>query len=161
MLRGQTAMQLAFQCGRHLTWIRAEYFVCTLVPSVTHLEDLFAAALAIGQPGIKLPAHMHTRTKIVADAILPVLEPAQLASLREEVRAYVRARGADMRMHAWARAAELTSCRAGLLLCGDLAVAADVVGREPDGGERVRDLETFWVSTHCTALRRHLGVALA
>jgi hypothetical protein len=159
MLRGQSAIQLAFHCGRALTWLRSEHFVCTLVPHVAYLEDLFLAALRIGAPSLPMPAPVKARVDLVKDAILPVLEPAQVASLRFFVSAFVD-RGGRTSLRAWARAAELTASRAGLLLCGDLAPACAILAGEPSGMDRVRDLETFWMSEDCAALRRQLGVTL-
>ncbi len=159
MLRGQSAIALAFHCGRVLSWFRSEHFVCTLVPHLAYLEDLFLAALRIGAPALPMPAEVRARVDVVRDAILPVLEPAQIASLRFHVSAFVE-RGGRTNLRAWAHAAELTACRAGLLLCGDLHVATAIVASEPNGQERIDDLEAFWTSEHCASLRAQLGFAI-
>jgi hypothetical protein len=49
MLRGQSAIQLAFHCGRALSWFRSEHFVCTLVPG--YPEILHALNQLEQQPG--------------------------------------------------------------------------------------------------------------
>jgi hypothetical protein len=159
MLRGQSAIQLAFHSARVLAWFRSDHFVCTLVPDVVHLEDLFLAALRIGAPHLPMPHAVRARVDVIRDAILPVLEPAAVTTLSYHVSAFID-RGGRTSLRAWARAAELTACRAGLLLSGDLLSACALVGREPNGEERVSDLATFWASDACGALRRQLGVAL-
>jgi hypothetical protein len=159
LLRGQSAIQLAFHSARALTWFRSEHFVCTLVPHLAYLEDLFLAALRIGAPSLPMAALVRARVDVVKDAILPVLEPAQVATLRFHVSAFVD-RGGRTSLRHWAHAAELTAARAGLLLAGDLATACAIVRDEPGGADRVRDLETFWLSDECAHLRAQLGVAL-
>lgn len=157
MLSGQTAIQLAFHCARQLSWFRSEHFVCTLVPSLANLDELFVAALIIGAPNLDLRSDLRARIELISRAIVPVLEPAQIASLRFHVSEFLD-NGGRTSLRDWARSAELTACRAGLLLSGDLAVASDVVAREPNGEERVADLEKFWMSNEYTDLRRQLGV---
>ena len=159
MLSGQSALALAFACGRHLSWYREEHFVCTLVPSVAYLEDIFLAALRIGVPEISLPKEVVVRADISAHAMRPCLEPPQVERLRRLVARFL-ARGGVANLKRWARAAEWTACRTGLLLCGDLATASAVLAAEPRGHDRVRQLEVFWASDQVTALRRQLGVEI-
>ncbi len=159
MLRGQSAIQLAFHAGRALSWFRSEHFVCTLVPHLGHLEDLFLAALRIGAPELPMPPDVRKRIDLVKAAILPVLEVEHIASLRYHVSAFVE-RGGRTSLRGWARGAELTACRAGLVLSGDLVACVAVTGAEAGGEDRVRDLEEFWIGDACAALRAHLGVSL-
>jgi hypothetical protein len=159
VLQRKNAVELAFHAGRALTWFRSEHFVCTLVPNVAYLEDLFLAALRVGAPTLPMPPAVRARVDVVKDAILPVLEPSQIATLRFHVSGFVE-RGGRTSLRSWARACELTACRAGLLLSGDLASACAAVEAEPGAPERVTDLETFWLSDACAELRDLLGVAL-
>jgi hypothetical protein len=96
---------------------------------------------------------------MVAEAIIPVLDDARLARLRQQVERFL-AQGGRTSLRRWAQAAEWTALRAGLLLCGDLATACDAVGREANNEERIRELERFWVSDELFQLRRELGIAL-
>jgi hypothetical protein len=159
MLAGRSAVQLAFDCARQLTWFREEHFVCTLVPSIPYLEELFLAALSLGAPHIELLPDVQARVALVAEAILPVLDPPRLARLKEQVSRFL-GQGGKTSLRRWAQAAEWTSLRAGLLLCGDLATACDVVAAEPNGVERTRELERFWGSEEASALRREIGIAI-
>jgi hypothetical protein len=159
MLRGQSAIALAFHAARALSWLRSEHFVCTLVAHLGHLEDLFLAALRIGAPELPMPPDVRARIDVVKAAMLAVLEMEHIATLRYHVSMFVE-RGGRTSLRGWARGTELTACRAGLVLSGDLVACAGVVGAEASGPERVRDLEEFWTSDACAALRAHLGVAL-
>lgn len=159
MLSGMTPAQLAFACGRHLAWYREEQFICTLVPSVAHLEAVFYAALLLGAPGLQLPEGVRERSRVFSEAIVPCLEPPQVEKLRRLVARFL-ARGGRTNLKRWARAAEWTACRTGLLLCGDLSTAADALANEPGGESRLTQLETFWASEEAGKLRERLGVSL-
>lgn len=159
VLSGLGSAQLAFHCGRHLAWYREEHFVCTLVPSVAYLETIFYAALLLGAPALSLPDDVRERARVFSQAIVPCLEPKQLERLRRLVARFL-ARGGRTNLKRWARAAEWTACRTGLLLCGELATAADALANEPGAETRITQLETFWASEEAGHLRRTLGVAL-
>lgn len=159
MLAGQSAVQLAFHCARQLTWFREEHFVCTLVPSIPYLEDLFLAALAIGAPEIDLLPDVRARVAVVAEAIVPVLDGPRLARLKDQVARFL-ATGGKTSLRRWAQSAEWTALRAGLLLCGDLATACDIVSVEANATERMRELERFWASDDAYATRLGLGIAI-
>src|SRR5438445_12433430 len=78
VLSGRSASELAFVAGRHLAWYREERFVRLLVPTLADLEDLFLAALHIGNPGIPLGADLRRRVEPLSHAIEPILEPQQI-----------------------------------------------------------------------------------
>jgi hypothetical protein len=142
-----------------MSWYREEHFVCSLVPSVPYLEDLFVAALRIGSSRVELAPETAARANVIADAMRPCLEAAQLERLRRLVARFL-ARGGVANLKKWARAADRTACRAGLLLCGDLDVACDAIAQEEKGEARVRALEEFWASEAAGELRQRLGVAV-
>jgi hypothetical protein len=158
-LSGLSAQHLAFTCGRHMSWYREDHFVCTLVPSVSYLEDIFFAALLLGDPRIPLADASRAKATVIAEAMEPCLEPPQRQRLSRLVAAFM-GRGGVTSLKRWARAAEWTSLRAGLLLCGDLEVATHAVRDEPRGADRVKHLEEFWISGAAGELRRALGVSL-
>lgn len=159
VLSGLTAAQLAFACGRHMAWFREEHFICTLVPSVAYLETIFYAALLLGAPSLQLPPDVSERAQVFKQAIVPCLEPKQIERLNRLVARFL-ARGGRTNLKKWARAAEWTACRTGLLLCGELQVAADALANEPGGEMRITELETFWASPAAGELRRRLGAAI-
>jgi hypothetical protein len=158
-LGGLGPSQLAFACGRHLAWFREEHFICTLVPSVAYLETIFYAALLLGAPTLSLAEDVRERARVFAQAIVPCLEPSQTEKLRRLVARFL-ARGGRTNLKRWARAAEWTACRTGLLLCGELQTAADALASEPGGEARITQLETFWASTEAGTLRAQLGVGV-
>ena len=76
-------------------------------------------------------------------------------------------RGGTADVLGWVRSVERTACRAGLLACGDVTVAARILAVDPRavGGlgasDRIRDLLAFSVSTPYAEVRRALGIAVA
>jgi len=159
VLSGLTAAQLAFACGRHMAWFREEHFICTLVPNVAYLESIFYAALLLGAPTLQLPPDVRERAHVFSQAIVPCLEPKQIERLNRLVARFL-ARGGRTNLKKWARAAEWTACRTGLLLCGELQVAVDALANEPGGEMRITELETFWASPEAGELRKRLGAAI-
>ena len=53
-LSGRSAPELAFLAGRHLSWFRRAHVIVKLCGSTRELEDVFLAALTIGNPGLPM-----------------------------------------------------------------------------------------------------------
>jgi hypothetical protein len=160
-LAGRSARDLAFLAGRHLAGYREDHFVRQLVPSIPDLEDIFLAALTIGQPTLPLAAHVKARATPIAKAIEPLLEPAQLDRLRGHFLRFVE-EGGRTNLQRWAAAAEFTTARAGLLLADDLSTAKAMLAAEgvSDLDARMDDLFVFWSGERAGRLRHQLGVAV-
>ena len=161
VLSGRTQLEHAFLVGRHLTWYRNEHYVRTLFSGVPDLEDLFLAALVIGNPGLPIAEDMKRRVTPIANAIQPLLEPPQIDTLRGCFLRFVE-EGGRTNLQRWARATEKTACRAGLLLSNDLGTALRLLEPEERGlGELGKDLFAFASSERYFQLRRQLGIAIA
>src|SRR5690606_25637250 len=93
------------------------------------------------------------------------MQPQAIEGLRQVVKQFLSA-GAKANVKLWNQAVEMTACRAGLLLCGDLEIAKKIIAQEPQipGGltpqEKLKDLMMFSVSVEYCALRKALGVAI-
>jgi hypothetical protein len=167
-LSGRSPVELAFLAGRHLAWYREERFVRLLVPSIPDLEDLFLAALTIGNPGLPLHADIKRRVEPLAKAIEPVLDPAQIDRLRGHFLRFVE-EGGRTNLQRWATAADRTALRAGMLLSNDLHAAQKMVELEQEGhphaAEHVReamdDLIVFCTSDRSANHRKQIGVAIS
>jgi len=159
-LSGCAQRELAFMAGRHLTMYRAEHYVRALFPSVPDLEDLFLAALTLGNPALPLAADVKRRAAPIAAALEPLLQPKQMDALRVHLLRFVD-EGGRTNLQRWGAAVDKTACRAGLLLCGDLITAADVLKAEEGlNGELLRDLIVFATSAAHANLREQLGISL-
>jgi hypothetical protein len=161
VLSGRTQLEHAFLIGRHLTWYRNEHYVRTLFTAVPDLEDLFLAALVIGNPGLPIADDMKLRVTPIAKAIQPLLEPGQVDTLRGCFLRFVE-EGGRTNLQRWAVATEKTACRAGLLLSNDLKTALDLLEPEERGlGELAKDLFAFAASERYFQLRQQLGILVA
>jgi len=161
VLSGRTQLEQAFLVGRHLTWYRQEMYLKTLFSAVPDLEDLFLAALTIGNPGLPIAEDMKRRVAPIAHAIVPMLEPQQVDALRGCFLRFVE-EGGRTNLQRWSAATEKTAARAGLVLCGDLGTALALLEREEGVlGELGKDLLWFSASERYGKLRRQLGVAKA
>lgn len=158
---GRAPEELAFAAGRHLSFYREEHFVRMLIPSIPDLEDLFLAALVIGNPGIPLGPDVKQRVLPISKAIEPILEPILVDRLRGYFLRFVED-GGRTNLLRWATAADRTGSRAGLLLSGSLA-AADTMLRLEDPAqakERLDDLLVFQTSDRYANLRKQIGIAI-
>jgi hypothetical protein len=160
VLSGRTQLEHAFLVGRHLSGYRQEHFVRTLFSAVPDLEDLFLAALTIGNPGLPIAEEMKRRVAPIAAAIEPVLEVQHKDALRGHFLRFVE-EGGRTNLQRWSSAAEKTSARAGMALCNDLPTACALLEAEEGKlGELQRDLVAFVTSERYFQLRRRLGIAL-
>jgi hypothetical protein len=159
VLSGRSQLEQAFLIGRHLTWYRQEMYVKTLFSAVPDLEDLFLAALTIGNPGLPIADDMKRRVTPIANAIVPMLEPQHVDALRGCFLRFVE-EGGRTNLQRWSAATEKTAVRAGLVLCGDLGTALALLeAEEGPQGELGKDLLWFSASDRYGKLRRQLGVA--
>lgn len=159
VLSGRTQLEQAFLIGRHLTWYRQEMYLKTLFSSVPDLEDLFLAALTIGNPGLPIAEDMKRRVTPIANAIQPMLEAQHVDALRGCFLRFVE-EGGRTNLQRWSGATDKTAARAGLVLCGDLGTALGLLeAEEGPQGELGKDLLWFSASDRYGKLRRQLGVA--
>lgn len=161
-LSGRSPHELAFVAGRHLAWYREERFVRLLVPQIADLEDLFLAALVIGNPGIPMRADTKRRVSALGAAIEPLLEPLQIDRLRGAFLRFVE-EGGRTNLQRWASAADRTAARSGLLLSDDLRASAAMLEAEDAGAarERIDDLIVFLASDRYANLRKQIGIGTA
>jgi len=160
VLTGRGELEHAFLAARHLTWYRQELYIKTLFSGVPDLEDLFLAALAVGNPRLPIAEDRRRRVAPIAEAIEPLLDAEQLDGLRGLYLRFVE-EGGRTNLGRWSQSAEKTACRAGLLLCGDLRTALGLLEAEEGVmAELGRDLIAFSVSERYFALREALGLAV-
>jgi len=74
--------------------------------------------------------------------------------------------GGKANVKRFSQCVELTACRAGLLLCGDLEIARKIIAAEPQvpgdlpPQEKLKELVIFSVSKQYLGLRKALGIAI-
>jgi hypothetical protein len=158
---GLGLQELAFVWGRALTLFRPDHLLAAYHPDAESLSTLLVAARSVaGCKGAKEPTG---DAKIVAAMLDKALDRAARDALKKPLKAARRPREAA---RSWLRAHEYACTRAGLVLCGDIAVAASLVERFPFGSvstpeEQLDDLLVFSASSAHAELRRRLGVSVA
>ena len=156
-------VELVFEMGKRMAFLRPERFVRSAVPSAPALDVALRAALALAGTPLGGGAHDGEVTDLAADLrrLVPKTVTDQLAAVGRQL---VSARGDVLDMPAWMGAADLTSARVGFALTNDLASAARVISTEPIAGspvspkDRLKDLLTFSVSEDYFAVRKVLGL---
>lgn len=164
VLTGFQPHEMAFICGKHLASYRPEFYIRNLFPGQSDLMVMLFAGVMIGAPSTPLPSEIASNVRATAAALTPFIDARAKEHLREVVKAFVQ-EGSKANIKRWNEAAELTACRAGLLLCGDLEVAKKVLSAERTGAglsaaDKMKDLLVFMVSEQYAALRSALGVTI-
>ena len=163
ILTGRSVTELAFLFARELTHLRLTGRLLTLYPQLADLRALVTAGIAVGMGGP--PGSMPPEVEPMRRELGKRLDPASRDALTRAVRA-MSDRGGTLDLAAWLKAVERASCRAGLVACGDLTIAARVLsvdGRVAGGmsaADRLRDLVPFSVSPSYSGVRQALGIAV-
>ncbi|MBS2011882.1 MAG: hypothetical protein JST00_03250 [Deltaproteobacteria bacterium] len=155
------ADSLVYVAGKRVAEQRPELVARAFFPAVSDLTALLAAAVRVSrQEGAK-------------DAAGRALDASFSAVLTHEEREGIRAivmqaamEGGLVDVKRWSQAADTSSMRAGLLLCGDVAQARRVILAEPQSTsdlpprERIGEVYKFATSDLYGDLRGAIGVAV-
>ncbi|MEN9581916.1 MAG: hypothetical protein RJA70_4925, partial [Pseudomonadota bacterium] len=162
VLSGFQPSELAFICGKHLASYRPELYLRNLFPAHSDLMVMLFAGVVIAAPNTPIPQELATNVRTTAQALGQFMDAQTREFLRTVVKRFI-ADGAKANIKRWNEGAELTTCRAALLVCGDLETAKKIISAErasPDlsAADKLRDLLVFSVGKHYLALRKALGV---
>ncbi len=171
-IAGQTVLtafspeELLFVLGKHIAMYRGEHYIKTLFPTSADQASLFFAGIRVIAPDVAPPPALVAQVVPLVIAIRRhTLQRHEREGLRMAVDTFLAgpSRG---NMKQWAQAVEITACRAGLLLSGDLEIAGKILSAEPQHPddltpeEKLRELLRFSVSEKYHALRVALGIAV-
>jgi tetratricopeptide (TPR) repeat protein len=158
LLTGRSIPELAFAIGRELACQHLTRRLVTFFPTLPELRSVVIAGVAQ-----VLPSSLAPDTLPLREALRAELAPDARLELERAVEA-LQARDGRFDLKPWIRAIELASCRAGLLVCGDITAAARMLavdGRVVGGlsaADRIRDLVPFSISERCSKVRRAIGI---
>jgi tetratricopeptide (TPR) repeat protein len=161
LLSGYRPIDLAFVCGRHLTYYRGEHFIRTMYQSHTELKTLLLAAMRVAGMGGGDAAVESTAKQLAKHMDQPHRDV-----LKQVVRKFVDAGGhADIKR--WMQAAEITALRAGLLLCDDVDTAVHMTQQIASDStadlaprDKVKEIVLFSISESYFRLREQLGIQI-
>ncbi len=165
VLSGYEPQELAFLCGKHLTSYRPEHYIRTLFPTQSELTIMFFAGVYLAAPKTPMPQDMAQHIRSTAEMLAKYMQPIQVEHLRQVVRRFIED-GAKANIRRWMQAVELTACRAGLLVSGDLEIAKKIISQEPQlpgdksPAEKMQELLLFTSSPEYAELRRGLGLVI-
>lgn len=161
---GLSLGELSFLWARHLTFHYAEHNLLTFYPTTKDLTNLLFAAKAVGSPDPRSIDFPDGDAKALARQLGNALNDAAQRELASRVRGLSTDTLAE-RANAWARSVELVAGRIGLLACGDVSVAADLVARFPMPGllsprTQKEDLLAYAISEQYGEMRSRLGAQI-
>ena len=166
VLTGFSTQDLLFIVGKHLAMYRGEHYIKTLFPTVTELTVLLFAGIKLVAPDTPSPPDIDKQIVATATTIRQYIQPMQIEGLRMVVKKFL-AEGAKANVKRWVQTVEVTSARAGLLLCGDLEIAKKIIAAESQqpgdlsAQDKLKELLLFSVSPQYHALRQALGITIA
>jgi golgin subfamily B member 1 len=166
----ESDVELAFIVGRTLAAVRPDHLLRWpgFVPTLAELEIAVRAAIRLVDPERPIPPEVTREVEQYAGFLTRTIPPQVLEQVSVLVKRFGAAHGGDPGavgtvLPKWARAACLTTLRAGLLLAGDLEVGvrlgealAAPVGIDPS--DVVRDLAAWSTSESYSELRTSLGL---
>jgi len=165
VLTGFSPQELTFIVGKHLAYYRGEHYIKHLFPTVPELTMLLFAGMKMVHPETPVPGEMTAQVNATAAELAKFMQPIHIEGLRLVVRKFIED-GAKANIKRWSQSVELTACRTGLLLCGDLEIARKIMGAEPQAPgdlppqDKLKELVIFSVSSQYFALRKALGIAI-
>lgn len=158
VLSGLSVAELAFVCGRHMTYYRPENYALVFYPTLPELTSLFLAALKCARPDSPVPGDkaLAKLCKHFEKDLGDKKEALEDAVVRFEKT------GGRVDLAAFIRSVELTAQRAGMLLLADPRIALTMVKKEkraiadvkPD--DRKNDLLAFLETSALAELRQRL-----
>lgn len=166
VLRGLSAKEVAFLAARHLTYYRREHYALVHYPTLEELSALFLGAVKIAMPEVPVPSQLDEAVARLRKRLARHASDGDRENLSAAVER-LDARDGRVDLAAWIKSVELTAQRAGLLLCGDLAVAMDRVRDESrsiaelSAEQKRGDLLAFSVSGTLARAREALSVQAA
>ncbi|HMF42264.1 MAG TPA: hypothetical protein VKQ32_16430 [Polyangia bacterium] len=170
LFENDSDVELAFVVGRTLAAVRPDHLLRWpgFVPTLAELEIAMRAAIRLVDPQRTIPPDMTSEVEQYAGFLSRTLPPQVNEQISVLVKRFAATHGGDLSaigtgLPRWARAACLTTIRAGLLLAGDLEVAVRLgealavpVGIDP--ADVVRDLSIWSTSEAYSDLRAALGL---
>src|SRR6185295_5487180 len=163
VLTGFQPQELTFMCGEHLALYRGEHYIRTLFPTQAELTIMLYAGVMIAAPQAALPQDMLAQIRATAQELSKHMQPVQLEGLRMVVKRFID-EGAKVNIKRWNQAVELTACRAGLIVSGDLEIAKKIIGAEQQltsnlsTADKMKELQLYFFSDKCTQVRKSLSI---
>lgn len=147
---------LTFMVGKRIAELTPPLLARALCPSISELKALASTAARIATRKTE-PGDMPIADKLSREAVVRITHAVETSM----------SRSGKLDVYRWSQLADVSTSRAGLLLCGDLEAARAALAYEPQAPgdlsprEKMRELVLFFLGDTSAMLRRRLGVALS
>jgi hypothetical protein len=170
LLQGRPERELAFVVAKELSYLRPEFFLCRILPAFSEQQIALHAAAKLCEPRFASPDE-HAVDALVAK-LRDRLSPQIIEVLAPVVTRWLE-RDAKQPLERWRRLVDMTANRVGLLVCGDLQVAATQVAslecgpnssmtKQPlSANGQVADLIRYSISDRYFEARSALGFSIS
>ncbi len=164
VVQNTDAKELAFRISKLLGGMRSEHYLGSIGWPTEVLKMFFLAAMHVTNPDLGVEQKLNDQGMAVAQEIQNMPSQMQM-QLQKHVSQYLK-KGENPNLSAWLRHVEHTINRVGMLLCGDLQVAAKCIKADRSAiskasvKEKIRELVLFVISDEYTELRERLGLAI-
>ncbi|MGH7434401.1 MAG: hypothetical protein ACRENE_01870, partial [Polyangiaceae bacterium] len=161
ILSGRAPGELAFVFARELVHLHLTSRLLAFYPTLDELRELVTTSVGVG---VRDRAQLRPSMERSARELAMRLDSSSAEALSRAL-GMLADKGGQLDLLGWLRGVEQAACRAGLLACGDLTIAARVLSLDRhavagmSAAERVRDLVPFSVSEGYSGLRRQIGIA--
>jgi len=167
LLQRRPEKEIAFAAARALTMMRPDHYVKRALQTNTELKVALLSAIQLVKPDFPVPQEAQQLVGQYLPHLQRVMQqqPKGMEQLAQVVARFVQAAPA-IDLAKWGFAVDGTADRVGLLICGDLEVAATMVSAAPVvvGGpqikDKVRDLVLYSVSPEFFEARAALGLTI-
>jgi len=161
LLQGLSVPELQFMATKHMAYYRPEHYVRVLFPTLTELTPLLLSAVRLVKNDFEIPAEIMPTVQTLAQQMQQ--DPVNVEGLRKVVKIFME-QGSQLNIKKWFQSVELTACRAGFLMCGDLEIVKKMLALEPmlpgdvPPPEKLKDVVLFSISESYFRLREALGI---
>jgi tetratricopeptide (TPR) repeat protein len=158
------SQSLAFMCGKHLTYLRAGYYVRHLVPTGTGLKAWLFAAIRMSVPTFPVAQDMAGPVAEAMAAMAQDFQGSAKDTLASLVSKLLQSGGA-LDLKKWVAAIDLTADRIGFVLAHDLGATTEMLRATEDASsvpvkERLKEVVLYSISEEYFELRKKLGLAV-
>jgi tetratricopeptide (TPR) repeat protein len=165
VVQNTNAKELAFRISKLLGGMRSEHYLGSIGWPTEVLKMFFLAAMHVTKPELGVEQKLNEQGLAVAQHIQNNMPSQMQMQLQKHVSQYLK-KGENPDLSAWLRHVEHTINRVGMLLCGDLQVAAKCIKADRSAiskasvKEKIQELVLFVISDEYTELRERLGLAI-
>jgi tetratricopeptide (TPR) repeat protein len=152
----------AFIAARHLTYYRSGMYIRHLVPTGTGLRAWLFAAIRLIHEAFPVAAELETTVTENLAAIRPFVQGPAREQLASVVAKVLQSGAIDLKR--WVSGVDLSSDRAGFLVCHDLEIACEMIKASDEASatvsqrDRIKELTLFSIDPSYSKLRKRLGI---